>query len=122
VGLRDGGRARLHDDEKENRSRRRGVHDEVLRSSSNMGPLHVNKKAVGSSRHCSKANIFPVRFVSFTCSRTRHVGSMFDEDRHTNTPPFEEPFPLCWRRVDWVPLRCSHNICLREDTGGVPAA
>jgi len=30
-----------------------------------------------------ESQLFPVRFGSFTCSQTNHVGSMFDEDRNT---------------------------------------
>ena len=63
----------------------------LLRSSSNMQPQHVNKdehvshqkRAVGEfGDACSKAHFFPVR--SRARQEGRHVGSMFDEDRHTN--------------------------------------
>ena len=52
----------------------------------------MNTKAVGSSRSVVESQKFPVRkpkspvrFGSFTCSPTRHVGSMIDEDRNVNT-------------------------------------
>jgi len=42
---------------------------------------------VGSSRIKKVVESQLLRFGSFTCSHTRHVGSMFDEDRNANPPP-----------------------------------
>jgi hypothetical protein len=51
---------------------------------------HVNRKAVGNFQKRGLKPTFPVRFCSFVCSQTRHVGSIFDEDRNMISPNAEE--------------------------------
>jgi len=44
---------------------------------------HVNNKRCGEFEKPAGKPTFPVRFCSFTCPQTRHVGSMVDERRNT---------------------------------------
>jgi len=49
---------------------------------------HVNTERQWKFEERARKPTFPVRFGSFTCSQTGHVGSMFDEDcNRTNEEP-----------------------------------
>jgi len=48
------------------------------------GPfLYTVKQRCGELETRGRKSTFPVRFCSFTCSQTRHVVSMLDEDCNT---------------------------------------